>query len=76
LTTLVSAYTTAKNAAIAAVAAAENATASKDNALENLTDAMKSDIHYKERSETQKHEITPNPTAIQRRLSATLNAGQ
>jgi len=40
LTTLVSAYTTAKNAAIAAVAA----TASKDDSLENLTDAMKSDI--------------------------------
>jgi len=46
LTTLVSAYTTAQNAAIAAVAAAEAATGSKDDALENLTDAMKSDIRY------------------------------
>jgi hypothetical protein len=43
---LVSAYTTAKNAAIAAVAAAEAATGSKDDAMENLTDAMKSDIRY------------------------------
>jgi hypothetical protein len=48
LTTLVSTYTTTKNTAIAAVAAAENATASKDDALENLTDAMKSDIHFME----------------------------
>jgi hypothetical protein len=48
LTTLVSAYTTAKNAAIAAVAAAEQKTADKDDALENLTDAMKSDIRYAE----------------------------
>ena len=46
--TLVGAYTTAKNAAIAALAAAENATAGKDDALENLTDAMKSDIRYAE----------------------------
>jgi len=45
---LVSAYTTAKNAAIAAVAAAEQKTADKDDALENLTDAMKSDIRYAE----------------------------
>ncbi len=48
LTTLVGSYTTAKNAAIAAVAAAEAATGSKDDALENLTDAMKSDIRYAE----------------------------
>ena len=48
LTTLVSAYTTAKNAAIAAQAAAEQKTADKDDALENLTDAMKSDIRYTE----------------------------
>ena len=48
LTALVSAYTTAKNAAIAAQAAAEAATADKDDALENLTDAMKSDIRYAE----------------------------
>jgi hypothetical protein len=48
LTTLVSAYTAAKNVAIAAVAAAESATGTKDNALENLTDAMKSDIRYAE----------------------------
>jgi len=45
---LVSAYTTAKNAAIAAAAAAEDATASKDDALEDLADAMKSDIRYAE----------------------------
>ena len=45
---LVSAYTTAKNAAIAAQAAAEDATASKDDALEDLADAMKSDIRYAE----------------------------
>jgi len=45
---LVSAYTTAKNAAIAATAAAEDATASKDDALEDLADAMKSDIRYAE----------------------------
>jgi len=48
LTTLVSAYTTAKNAAIAAAAAAEDATATKDDALEDLADAMKSDIRYAE----------------------------
>ena len=48
LGTLVSAYTTAKNAAIAATAAAEDATASKDDALEDLADAMKSDIRYAE----------------------------
>ena len=45
---LVSAYTTAKNAAIAAQAAAEDATGSKDDALEDLADAMKSDIRYAE----------------------------
>ena len=48
LTTLVNAYTTAKNAAIAAQAAAEAATAVKDDALEDLADAMKSDIRYAE----------------------------
>jgi len=48
LTTLISAYTTAKNAAIAAQAAAEDATAGKDDALEDLVDAMKSDIRYAE----------------------------
>ena len=48
LTTLVSAYTAAKNAAIAAIAAAEAATGTKDDALESLTDAMKSDIRYAE----------------------------
>ena len=37
---------TAKNIAIAVLAAA--ATGSKDDALENLTDAMKSDIRYAE----------------------------
>ena len=48
LTALVSAYTTAKNAAIAAQAAAEDSTAGKDDALEDLADAMKSDIRYAE----------------------------
>jgi len=48
LSALVSAYTTAKNAAIAAQAAAEDATGSKDDALEDLADAMKSDIRYAE----------------------------
>ncbi len=48
LTALISAYTTAKNAAIAAQAAAEQATAKKDDALEDLADAMKSDIRYAE----------------------------
>jgi len=48
LTTLVSAYTTAKNAAIAALATAEQKTADKDDAIEALTDAMKSDIRYAE----------------------------
>ncbi|HOQ04285.1 MAG TPA: hypothetical protein PKY88_03605 [Anaerohalosphaeraceae bacterium] len=48
LTTLVSVYTTAKNAAIAAQARAENATAVKDDVQEDLSDAMKSDIRYAE----------------------------
>jgi len=41
-------YMTAKNAAIAAQAAAEDATTTKDEALEDLADAMKSDIRYAE----------------------------
>ena len=41
-------YMTAKNAAIAAQAAAEEATTTKDEALEDLADAMKSDIRYAE----------------------------
>ncbi len=48
LTTAKTAYITALNAAIAAKAAAEAATTTKDDALENLTDAMKSDIRYAE----------------------------
>ena len=48
LTALVSTYTTAKNAAIAAQAAAEDATTTKDEVLEDLVDAMKSDIRYAE----------------------------
>jgi len=48
LTALISAYTTSKNAAIAAQAAAEEATTSKDEALDDLVDAMKSDIRYAE----------------------------
>lgn len=48
LTALINAYTTARNAAIAAQAAAEQATTAKDEALEDLADAMKSDIRYAE----------------------------
>lgn len=48
LSALISAYTSAKNAAIAAQAAAEDATTSKDEALDDLADAMKSDIRYAE----------------------------
>jgi len=48
LTALINAYTTARNVAIAAQAAAEDATTSKDEALEDLADAMKSDIRYAE----------------------------
>ena len=48
LTLLIGAYTTAKNAAIAAQAAAELATADKDDALADLVDAMKDDIDYAE----------------------------
>ena len=48
LTTLMSVYTTAKNTAIAAQAAAEQATVDKDDVLEDLIDAMKDDIRYAE----------------------------
>ncbi|MCK5225913.1 MAG: fibronectin type III domain-containing protein [Planctomycetes bacterium] len=48
LTTAKNAYIIALNAAIAAAAAAEAATATKDDALEELIDAMKSDIRYAE----------------------------
>ena len=48
LTILVSAYTTSKNAAIAAQAAAEEATTNKDETLYDMVDAMKSDIRYAE----------------------------
>ncbi len=48
LTTLIGAYTTAKNDSVAAIAAAEDATAVKNDALEALVDAMKSDIRYAE----------------------------
>jgi len=48
LTALMNAYATAKNAAVATQAAAEEATTSKDEALEDLADAMKSDIRYAE----------------------------
>ena len=48
LTTAKTAYITALNAAIAAKAAAEAATTTKDDVLENLTDAMKTDIRYAE----------------------------
>lgn len=45
---LINAYTAAKNTAVAAKAAAEEATTVKDDALEDLADAMKSDIRYAE----------------------------
>ncbi len=48
LATAKTAYITALNAAIAAAAAAEAATTSKDDVLEDLVDAMKSDIRYAE----------------------------
>ncbi len=48
LTAAKTAYITALNAAIAAAAAAEAATTSKDDVLEDLVDAMKSDIRYAE----------------------------
>ena len=48
LSALISVYTAAKNAAIAAQAAAEDATTSKDEAMDDLAEAMKSDIRYAE----------------------------
>lgn len=42
------AYSTARNAAVAAQAAAELAIAAKDEALQALTDAMKSELRYAE----------------------------
>ena len=48
LTTLKNAYIAANNAAIAARAAAQAATTAKDEKLEDLIDAMKSDIRYAE----------------------------
>ena len=43
-----SAYVSTKNASVAAVAAAEQATATKDEALQVLTDRMKADLRYAE----------------------------
>ncbi len=48
LTAAKTAYITALNAAIAVKAAAEAATTAKDDVLEDLVDAMKSDIRYAE----------------------------
>lgn len=48
LTAMISDYTNAKNVAIAAQAAAEEATADKDDALDSLAEAMKTDIRYAE----------------------------
>jgi len=48
LTTAKNDYISAINAAIAAKAAAEVATTAKDDVLEDLVDAMKSDIRYAE----------------------------
>ena len=43
-----STYITAKNAAVAAMAAAEQATADKDEVLQALTDKMRADLRYAE----------------------------
>lgn len=48
LTALVNTYTSVKNTAIAAQAVAEEATANKDDALDSLVEAMKTDIRYAE----------------------------
>jgi hypothetical protein len=48
LLVLVNAYRATRNTAIAAQAAAEQATADKDEALDELVEAMKSDIRYAE----------------------------
>ena len=48
LTALVNTYTSVKNTAIAAQAVAEEATADKDDALDSLVEAMKTDIRYAE----------------------------
>ena len=48
LTTLINTYTSAKNVAIVAQAVAEEATTNKDDALESLVEAMKTDIRYAE----------------------------
>ena len=48
LTFFTSNYTTARNAAVAATAAAEQATTTKDEVLQTLVDAMKADLRYAE----------------------------
>ena len=48
LTALINTYTSAKNDSIAAQAAAEEATTTKDDVLDELVEAMKSDIRYAE----------------------------
>ena len=48
LQTAMATYITARDAAVAAAAAAEQATASKDEALQALTDDMKDDLRYAE----------------------------
>ncbi|MEW5796659.1 MAG: fibronectin type III domain-containing protein [Candidatus Zixiibacteriota bacterium] len=48
MATTISAYTTAKNAAVAAQAAAEQATSDKEEALDDSSDAMKAEIRYAE----------------------------
>lgn len=48
LTAMINTYTTAKNAAIAGQAAAENATTAKDESMEDLVEVIKSDIRYTE----------------------------
>ena len=48
LATTINSYVSAKNAAIAAQATAEQATSDKEDALEDLTEAMKAEIRYAE----------------------------
>jgi len=48
LIALISGYQSAKNGAIAAQAAAEEATGSKNEALDDLTDAIRTDLRYSE----------------------------
>lgn len=52
----IEAYNTARNAAVAATAAAEQATAAKNEALQALTDDMKADLRYAENTVNYDHD--------------------